>query len=126
MSLDNAHPDTGPPPVLSAADFTDAVMYAAPVPIPERGWRKVVYRGSGRLVNPGPSAVEQHRHELARRLRTPIVGSRRVVVMSRKGGVDRSVQKVVDRVRLRVHLVTPPGRADALQPGPVSGDWSCV
>ncbi len=90
MSLDNAHPDTGPPPVLSAADFTDAVMYAPPVPIPERGWRKVVYRGSGRLVNPGPSAVEQHRHELARRLRTPIVGSRRVVVMSRKGGVGKT------------------------------------
>ena len=38
----------------------------------------------------GPSAAEQQRAELERRLRTPISGSRRVVVMSRKGGVGKT------------------------------------
>lgn len=78
------------PPVLSAADFTDAVMYEPPAPVPDRGWRRAVYDGSGHVLNPGPSAVEQRRHELERRLRTPIRGSHRVVVMSRKGGVGKT------------------------------------
>ena len=80
----------GPPPVLSAADFTDAIMYAPQTPVPGRGWRRAVYDGSGHLLNPGPSAVERRRHELEERLRTPITGSRRVVVMSRKGGVGKT------------------------------------
>lgn len=83
-------PPADPPLALSAADFTDAIMYRPQAPVPERGWRRVVYDGSGHLLNPGPSAVEQRRHELERRLRTPITGSRRVVVMSRKGGVGKT------------------------------------
>ncbi|MCW2736978.1 MinD/ParA family protein [Nocardioides sp.] len=77
-------------PVLSAADFTDAIMYAPRVPPPRQGWRRAVYHGTGHVVNPGPSATEQRRHELERRLRTPIQGSRRVVVLSRKGGVGKT------------------------------------
>jgi putative peptide zinc metalloprotease protein len=80
----------GPPAVLSAADFTDEIMFPPRAPVPERGWRRAVYDGSGHLLNPGPSAVEQRRHELEQRLRTPILGSHRVVVMSRKGGVGKT------------------------------------
>jgi putative peptide zinc metalloprotease protein len=92
MNPDSESPEvaTGPPPVRSAADFTDAVMYPPPVPTPGRGWRRALYVGSGRVVNPGPSAVEQARRDLERRLRTPFAGSRRVVVMSRKGGVGKT------------------------------------
>lgn len=79
-----------PPAVLSAADFTDAIMYQPKAPVPGRGWRRAVYDGTGHVVNPGPSAVEQRRRALERRLRTPITGSRRVVVMSRKGGVGKT------------------------------------
>lgn len=78
------------PPVLSAADFTDAVMYAPRVPVPRRGWRHAVYEGTAHVVNLGPSATEQRRKELEHRLRTPIEGSRRVVVLSRKGGVGKT------------------------------------
>jgi putative peptide zinc metalloprotease protein len=85
-----AAPAPDPPTVVSAADFTDAVMYAAPAPVPRQGWRSAVYRGSGHLVNPGPSLPEQRLRELERRLRTPVEGSRRVVVMSRKGGVGKT------------------------------------
>lgn len=83
-------PPPDPPPVVSAADFTDEVMYAPPAPIPRQGWRSAVYRGSGHLLNPGPSTPEQRRRELEQRLRAPIDGSRRVVVMSRKGGVGKT------------------------------------
>lgn len=83
-------PEPDPPSVVSAADFTDAVMYRPRVPAPRRGWRRAVYQGSGHLLNPGPSATEQRRRELEERLRTPIDGSRRVVVMSRKGGVGKT------------------------------------
>ena len=65
-------------------------MYAPRVPAPRRGWRRAVYAGTGHVVNPGPSATEQRRQELERRLRTPIRGSRRVVVLSRKGGVGKT------------------------------------
>ena len=67
-------PPVAEPPVLSAADFTDAVMYAPRVPPPRQGWRRAVYQGSGHAVNPGPSPTEQRRQELERRLRTPIDG----------------------------------------------------
>jgi putative peptide zinc metalloprotease protein len=58
--------------------------------VPQQGWRKVVHRGTGGIVNPGRSAAELYREALEHRLRTPIEGSRRVVVMSRKGGVGKT------------------------------------
>lgn len=85
-----AQPPAPEPAVLSAADFTDAIMYAPRVPPPRHGWRRAVYQGTGHAVNPGPSPAEQRRQELERRLRTPIEGSRRVVVLSRKGGVGKT------------------------------------
>ncbi|MET1060206.1 MAG: MinD/ParA family protein [Nocardioides sp.] len=78
------------PRTPSAADFTDENMLAARTPAPGGGWRRFVYRASGHVINPGPSAEEQRRAELETRLRTPIEGSRRVVVMSRKGGVGKT------------------------------------
>jgi putative peptide zinc metalloprotease protein len=41
-------------------------------------------------VNPGPGAAERRQAELEERLRQPIDGSRRVVIMSRKGGVGKT------------------------------------
>jgi putative peptide zinc metalloprotease protein len=76
--------------VPSAADFTDDNMLARRGPVPAGGWRKLVYEASGHAVNPGLSAQERRRAELEARLRTPIQGSRRVVVMSRKGGVGKT------------------------------------
>ncbi|WP_344048321.1 MinD/ParA family ATP-binding protein, partial [Nocardioides panacihumi] len=74
----------------SAADFTDENMLDDRAPAPATGWRKVVYEGTGHTLNPGLSAAERRRAELEARLRTPILGSRRVVVMSRKGGVGKT------------------------------------
>jgi putative peptide zinc metalloprotease protein len=75
---------------LSAAAFNDADMLPREAPVPSVGWRRTVHRVSGGNLNPGLSPAERRREELERRLRTPIEGSRRVVVMSRKGGVGKT------------------------------------
>ena len=82
-------PELRPLP-LTAAAFTDDDMLPAPPAAPSGGWQRAVYRVSAHALRPGPSAAEQRRAELERRLRTPIEGSRRVVVMSRKGGVGKT------------------------------------
>lgn len=89
----NRRPDRAPdepPPVLSAADFTDAKMLPPRQPVPTMGWRGTLYRASGRAINPGPGAAEVQRAELEARLRAPFEAARHVVVMSRKGGVGKT------------------------------------
>lgn len=75
---------------LTAAVFNDAEMLPRGAPVPAQGWQRAVYRVSRGNLNPGPGQAEKRRAELERRLRTPIEGSRRVVVMSRKGGVGKT------------------------------------
>jgi putative peptide zinc metalloprotease protein len=75
---------------LTAAAFNDTDMLPHRPPAPSFGWQRAVYRVSRGTINPGPSTAELRREELERRLRTPIEGSRRVVVMSRKGGVGKT------------------------------------
>ncbi|MGH8827513.1 MAG: MinD/ParA family ATP-binding protein [Jiangellaceae bacterium] len=75
---------------LTAAAFTDEAMLKPPRAPAQRGWRRGVYAISGHTINPGPGVAERRRAELEQRLRAPIDGSRRVVVMSRKGGVGKT------------------------------------
>lgn len=79
---------TPPPP--SASDFTDDRMLPAAVPVPTIGWRRVVHRATGSAVNLGPGPRERRRAEIEERLCAPVSGSRRIVVMSRKGGVGKT------------------------------------
>ena len=78
------------PRLPSAADFTDDTMLPRRAVEPTSGWRRVVFVLSGHTLNPGLSPAERRRAALEARLRTPIEGSRRVVVMSRKGGVGKT------------------------------------
>jgi putative peptide zinc metalloprotease protein len=76
---------------LSAASFTDDEMLSSPRgPAPGSGWRRAVYRVTSGAVNPGPSAEEARQAATLARVTAPISGSRRVVVMSRKGGVGKT------------------------------------
>ena len=80
-----------PPTALSAADFTDETMLAAEARRRRsRGWRRAVYVGQRTRDQPRARPGGPPSRELERRLRTPIEGSRRVVVMSRKGGVGKT------------------------------------
>ncbi len=82
------------PITLTAAAFSDTAMLPPRAVVPVLGWQRTVYHASGHLVNPGPGPAERHRRELEDRLRTPIDGSRRVVVMSRKGGVGKTTMSL--------------------------------
>lgn len=79
-----------PAGALTAAAFNDEEMLPRRQSPPEVGWRRFVYRTSGGRLNPGPGASEREYAAIERRLSTPIQGSRRVVVMSRKGGVGKT------------------------------------
>ena len=78
------------PVVLTASAFTDAEMLPPRRTVPTSGWQRAVYAASGGAINVGPGAAEQHRQAIESRLRTPIERTRRVVVMSRKGGVGKT------------------------------------
>jgi putative peptide zinc metalloprotease protein len=78
------------PMTLTAAAFTDDAMLKRRTEVPTGGWQRAAYQVSAHTWNPGPSPAEQHRMERERRLRVPIEGSHRVVVMSRKGGVGKT------------------------------------
>ncbi len=75
---------------LTAAAFNDDEMLPSKRKVPTMGWQRVIYQLSRGTVNLGPGTAERRQDELEERLRTPIVGSRRVVVMSRKGGVGKT------------------------------------
>jgi MinD-like ATPase involved in chromosome partitioning or flagellar assembly len=58
--------------------------------IPRSGMRRVVYKATFGTVNLGPSAEEQAARARRERVRRPLHGSWRVVVMSIKGGVGKT------------------------------------
>lgn len=87
---------SGPPDVVrapnafTAATFTDEQLLHRDPPVATLGWRRTVYQLSGHRIRLGPGAEERRRGARAVALRTPIEGTRRVVVMSRKGGVGKT------------------------------------
>jgi len=82
---------TRPREALTAAAFTDeAMLRPKNGPVPVHGWRRAVYGATSGAINPGLSATERNRAAVLERVTAPINGSRRVVVMSRKGGVGKT------------------------------------
>jgi putative peptide zinc metalloprotease protein len=79
---------------LTADEFTDESLFGPAHVVAQSGWRKAVRVATGGRVAPGPGAEERRRAEIGQRVRTPIDGSRRIVVMSRKGGVGKTTVTV--------------------------------
>ncbi len=76
---------------LTALAFSDEAILGRPGRrAPGSGWRRAVYVATAGAFNPGPSSAEQRHAALLERVTAPIRGSRRVVVMSRKGGVGKT------------------------------------
>jgi MinD-like ATPase involved in chromosome partitioning or flagellar assembly len=62
--------------------------------VPRRGWRKLVYRLTGGVVNLGESAADTHLKALADRVNQPVRGSYSIAVLSLKGGVGKTTTAV--------------------------------
>jgi putative peptide zinc metalloprotease protein len=75
---------------LSAENFSEEAFLRRRIRPPARGWRRALYRSSGGRLNLGPGQSERRALELAARVKVPIRGSRRVVVLCRKGGAGKT------------------------------------
>lgn len=72
----------------AATEFTEQRMLRGRQDRPRKGWRRAVHAAT--RINLGPSRAELAERDLIRRVQTPVVGSRRIVVASRKGGVGKT------------------------------------
>lgn len=72
-------------------------------PIPSTGWRHLLYAATGGRWNPGLSAAERQDLELRAAVTRPLRGSRRIAVLSRKGGVGKTTTTVGLGSTLAVH-----------------------
>ena len=89
----SARPGSRPDPrrvTPTAADVTSERMLREHAEAPPSGWRRLLFRLTGGLVNAGPSAADVQRRELVARVKTPVSGCRRIAVVSRKGGVGKT------------------------------------
>jgi putative peptide zinc metalloprotease protein len=77
-------------PTHTAAELTERTLLRAQPRTPRGGWRRGVFAVTGGHVNPGPSNRERREDALLERVRTRIDGSRRIVVLSRKGGAGKT------------------------------------
>jgi putative peptide zinc metalloprotease protein len=74
----------------TAADFASERMLRTGSRPPAAGWRLALYKLTGGLVHVGPSDAELRRRDLIARVKTPIRGCRKIVFISRKGGVGKT------------------------------------
>jgi putative peptide zinc metalloprotease protein len=74
----------------TADELTERFLLRAQPRTPRHGWRRGVFALTGGHVNPGPSNRERREDALLERVRTRIDGSRRIVVLSRKGGAGKT------------------------------------
>jgi MinD-like ATPase involved in chromosome partitioning or flagellar assembly len=86
-------PETRVTPQVPPASYADRIRADQLVPsrrvAPARGWRRVIYRGTFGLINPGPSADEQHLAELEAKIKAVLRGHFKIGVMG-KGGVGKT------------------------------------
>ncbi|MFC9356816.1 MinD/ParA family protein [Rhodococcus sp. NPDC057014] len=75
---------------VSARDLSTSLLLKQVKPAPTTGWRKALYRLSGRYVNVGNSAKEQRRIELTKRVNQPLQGCYKIALLSLKGGVGKT------------------------------------
>lgn len=98
-------PPEGYPPVVSTAlavpepDGADAAPYLDLSTVallgnatrgPSAGWRKWLYRGSGRLIDLGDSPKLMRHNSLVAQVQRPLRDCYRIAMMSQKGGVGKT------------------------------------
>lgn len=87
----------------TAAEFTEESMLRPTARPPARGWRRALFTATGGEVNVGPGPAERRELDLLSRVRTPVRGSRRIVVISRKGGAGKTTTTLMLGHTLAAH-----------------------
>jgi putative peptide zinc metalloprotease protein len=72
-----------------AAEFTSERMLRPQALPPKQGWRRFVFKATGGLVNVVDERQRRER-DLIGRIKVAITGTRRVAIISRKGGVGKT------------------------------------
>jgi MinD-like ATPase involved in chromosome partitioning or flagellar assembly len=74
-------------------NYTDSIRAGEFVPTrrlpPSRGWRRAIYLGSGKVINPGQSPDERYQDELVAKCRSLLRGKYKIGVLG-KGGAGKS------------------------------------
>ncbi|MCZ0727410.1 MinD/ParA family protein [Mycolicibacterium iranicum] len=94
-------PPEGAPPVVTVApppgneivpylDQSAVALLRTTAASPSAGWRKWVYRGSGRLINLGESPKVIRHNGLVARVQHPLRSCYRIAMLSQKGGVGKT------------------------------------
>jgi MinD-like ATPase involved in chromosome partitioning or flagellar assembly len=84
-------PQHGRPPQGGAGgDLSTAHLVKQTKRRPQSGWRKAVYVGSGKLINPGESPADTQRRDLIARVNQPLRGCYKIAMLSLKGGVGKT------------------------------------
>ncbi|MEV6896843.1 AAA family ATPase [Amycolatopsis sp. NPDC051372] len=71
-------------------DLTTAHLVKQAKRTPQSGWRKALYVGTGKLLNPGESPADTRRRELIARVNQPLRGCYKIAMLSLKGGVGKT------------------------------------
>ncbi|MGW4484085.1 AAA family ATPase [Amycolatopsis sp. NPDC004368] len=71
-------------------DLTTAHLVKQQKRTPQSGWRKALWLGSGKLINPGESPADTRRRELIARVNQPLRGCYKIAMLSLKGGVGKT------------------------------------
>lgn len=98
-----ADPVVAEPAAPGASSFTEEEMLRPRPAQPRHGWRRALYVATNGRINVGPSAAERREQERASRVRTAVRGPRRVVVLSRKGGVGKTTTALMLGHTFAVH-----------------------
>jgi MinD-like ATPase involved in chromosome partitioning or flagellar assembly len=76
--------------LAGGADLSSAQLVRPVRRRPQSGWRKAVYLGTGKLLNPGESPADRSRRELIARVNQPLRGCYKIAMLSLKGGVGKT------------------------------------
>ncbi|WP_236789766.1 MinD/ParA family protein [Amycolatopsis sp. GM8] len=79
-----------PQPSRPRPEMPGAPVVRPPKRTPRSGWRKAVFVGTGKLINPGESPAERRQRELVARVNQPLRGCFKIAMMSLKGGVGKT------------------------------------
>ncbi|MFF5986147.1 MinD/ParA family ATP-binding protein [Prauserella flavalba] len=74
----------------NGADLTGGQFVKRMKRTPQSGWRKALYLGTGKLINPGESPADRRRRELISRVNQPLRGCYKIAMLSLKGGVGKT------------------------------------